>query len=915
MDPMLETFIAESRENLEAAARCFLELEQQPGNEELLNDLFRSMHTIKGSSGLFDIPALTGVVHAAEDVLDTVRSGELDMTSEHIDLLFSAMDLVNAWLDDLETTGELGEDAEAQSVTLVRDLRGLLQENGANDSGDLDVVQQQLQPQANDNIPSKDGNVAPPEWLKTVPEELRLSLHAQAGREEAKVLAIEYIPDPQCFFSGEDPLHLVRSLPGLAWFWVGSLEPWPEPVELDPYKCNLVFHVVALGSENNVRQHMRYVAEQVRLVQLVPDQLVIPVGECGDSEPFELFVEEAGRLLAENDFVNLRQRILPLLEISGAGLLQTSALRWMELLLRQEEPNRPLLKALMDVLSSGEFHWPDMPSRPVAKHDASLEPASGTGVLSSSLGESQMQNVRRALTVQQQILSMPCPTDLLPGRILSVAKVIKNIAHAAGIDADGLDAIAEAALEEASATILQEFVDGLFPAVDSKGDNIASDAEGRFAPDQQESGQVTGVNKGKEPDDEITPRVRKIGEKNPVSAGDATVRGKTLRVDQQRIDRLMDLVGELVVAKNAIPFLARRAENDFGTRHLAKEIKAQYSVINRIAEELQGAVMQIRMVPVSTVFQRFPRLVRDLSRKLGKQIHLVLEGEETEADKNVVEDLADPLIHLVRNSLDHGLETAQEREMVGKPVEGTIFLRAIPHDDQVVIEVADDGRGIDPETIKRKAYEKGVIDEHMLDTISDQEALQLIFAPGFSTAEEVSDLSGRGVGMDVVRSVVVQAGGTVNVESTKGKGTTIRLTLPLSMAITRAMMVEVAGQCYGISMEDIMETVRVPVADIQRIKHSEAVVLRGQLIPVFYLRRLLGLGVPREAVEEVAILVIKVAGQEVGLVIDEFHEGLDIIQKPLEGIMAYYPWFTGAALLGDGRVLLVLNIRELLSCR
>ena len=914
MDPMLEAFIAESRENLETAGRCFLELEQQPGDEELLNDLFRSMHTIKGSSGLFDIPALTGVVHAAEDVLDTVRSGELDMTPEHVDLFLDAMDQVNAWLDDLETTGTLGEGADERSVALVRDLRGLLQENGADDSVAVDAAQPQPPHQTDDTAPAEGGCAAPPGWLTAMPEEERLSLHARAATDGEAVVAIEYTPDPQCFFSGEDPLHLVRLLPGLIWFRVEAREPWPQPVEMDPYQCNLIFHAVAQGAESDMRQHLRYVAEQVRLTPLAPDQLAIPVGEPGDSEPFEPFIEEAGRLLAEDDLEGMRQRIPPLLEIGGAGLLQTSALRWMEALLRQEEPNRALLKAMLDALSNSEFRWPDMEFNPGISPDTPRDPESGGATPSGEVDESRLAAVRQALTVQRQILSMTCPADLLAGRIASVARVVRNLAHAAGVSAEGLDAVTEAALGEASTTALAEFVDTLLSAMAAAGDDMAPATEARPETRHPVVRQDAGENK--ESDDRVQPRARMTGERTPAAtAGEASARSKTLRVDQQRIDALMDLVGELVVAKNAIPFLARRAENDFGIRHLAKEIKAQYAVINRIVEELQGAVMQIRMVPVSSVFQRFPRLVRDLSRKLDKQIRLVLEGEETEADKNVVEDLADPLIHLVRNSLDHGLESAQEREAAGKPAEGTLVLRAIPHDDQVVIEVVDDGRGIDPEAIKRKAYEKGIIDEHRLDTITDQEALQLIFAPGFSTADTVSDLSGRGVGMDVVRSVVVQAGGTVNVESKKGQGTTIRLTLPLSMAITRIMMIEVAGQCYGIAMENIMETVRIPAADIQRIKHSEAVVLRGQLIPLFRLRRLLGLGTSSEPAEEIAILVMKVAGQEIGLVVDAFHEGLDIIQKSLEGVMAHYPWFTGAALLGDGRVLLVLNIRELLSCR
>jgi len=334
-------------------------------------------------------------------------------------------------------------------------------------------------------------------------------------------------------------------------------------------------------------------------------------------------------------------------------------------------------------------------------------------------------------------------------------------------------------------------------------------------------------------------------------------------------------------------------------------------VINRLSEELQSAMMSVRMVPVSSVFQRFPRLVRDLSRRLDKKIELVMQGEETEADKNVIENLADPLIHLVRNSIDHGIEMPAVRLAAGKPEKGTLTLRAIPMDDQVIIEIIDDGKGIDPNVIKQKAYEKGVINEKQLDEITDQQAIELIFAAGLSSKEQASDLSGRGVGMDVVRTAVNDAGGTVELISELGKGSTLRLALPLSMAVAQVMMVEVDKQTYGISMDCIGETVRVATSSIQRVKHNEAMILRDKLIPLRRMRKLLNLSTA-EPVQEEAILIVTVNGEELGLIIDDFQEGIDVIQKPLEGVMSHYPIYSGATLLGDGRVLLILNLAEII---
>jgi two-component system chemotaxis sensor kinase CheA len=339
----------------------------------------------------------------------------------------------------------------------------------------------------------------------------------------------------------------------------------------------------------------------------------------------------------------------------------------------------------------------------------------------------------------------------------------------------------------------------------------------------------------------------------------------------------------------------------------------QYAVINRIAEEMQDSIMQVRMMPVSFVFQRFPRLVRDTANKLGKEVTLVLEGEETEADKNVIESLGDPLVHIVRNSLDHGIETPEVRRSLGKPAAGTIVIRATQESDRVIIEIRDDGKGIDPDIIKRKAYEKGIIDNERMLRITDQEAVNLVFAAGFSTMDVVSDLSGRGVGMDVVRTAVEKVNGTIKLESEKGLGTRICLSLPLSMAITDVMIVESNEQLFGVPMESVLETVRIARADIRTIKKSQATVLRGRIVPLKSLNSLLGLNIPPKAnqEDEIAVLIVSLGGEAVGIMVDDFRETAAIILKPMTGVLMGLSEYAGSALLGDGSVLMVLNIKEM----
>jgi len=370
----------------------------------------------------------------------------------------------------------------------------------------------------------------------------------------------------------------------------------------------------------------------------------------------------------------------------------------------------------------------------------------------------------------------------------------------------------------------------------------------------------------------------------------------------------------MVVAKNSLPYLAARAETSSNPREIARDIKTQYGVINRIAEEMQDAIMQVRMLPVGSIFQRFPRLVRDISRKLGKQVELYMEGEDAEADKNIVESLADPLIHIVRNSLDHGLEPPDERRAAGKREIGLIRITAFQEADRVIIEIGDDGRGIDPARIKAKALDRGLIDEARAATMTDHEAVQLVFAAGLSTAEQISDLSGRGVGMDVVRSAIERAQGQVQLSSELGRGTRIRIALPLSMAVTNVMIIRSAEQMFGVQMDMVVETVRVPAEAIHQIKQQRTTVLRGRIVPLYALNDLLRIPAQPVANEagEVAVLVIRLGDQDVGVIVDDFDATLDLILKPLEGVLGELGGYAGTALLGDGSVLMVLNLKELL---
>jgi len=809
VNPLLEQFLSESRESLQGIGEKLLQLENEPESAQLMTELFRLVHTLKGNSGLFDFPELTRVLHAGEDLMDAVREGRIPYSLQMADQLLDAMDFVGMLCDEIETQGSYDAAYAGDSVRLAEILRQLV---------GVPAPEEAAGRQA-DPSPSPARTAASELPLGEIPEKVRRDAR-RAALEGADLFFLSYAPVPDCFFQGDDPFHQARQTPGILWGGVAARKPWPKLSELDAYSCELTFRLLCRAPLEELKEHYRYVAEQLEIVPVSARSLSLP--------------EEAGA-----------------------------------------EPEAPAGPTPVAVPLRGEV----------------------------------CHAVAALVAAQREILSLPDEGAWLAGRLRAAAASLAGCLRAVGA-ADSLAALqvaARGALDAGSAAPLLLWLDGSALAAAAPLPAPPAGAAGGPAPEEcrEAEPKAASLAPGAAPGEAEV----KFGRR----AEDAFAGAKSLKVDQAKIDRLMNLIGEMVVAKNALPYLAGRAEELYGVRELSREIKAQYAVINRIAEEMQDSIMQVRMMPVSFVFQRFPRLVRDTSNKLGKEVNLVLEGEETEADKNIIESLGDPLMHIVRNSLDHGIEAPALRVAAGKPAAGTLTIRASQESDRVYIEIRDDGKGIDPELVKRKAYQKGVIDEDQLERITDQEAVNLVFAAGFSTAETISDLSGRGVGMDVVRTAIERVNGSVRLESEKGKGTRIRISLPLSMAVTNVMIVESSDQIFGVPMDAVVETVRVPRCDIKTIKKSMAAVLRGRIVPLRSLNGLLGLSAPQKAngEDELAVLVVSLGGAPVGILVDDFHETVDIILKPMAGVLATLSAYSGSALLGDGSVLMVLNMKEM----
>jgi two-component system chemotaxis sensor kinase CheA len=370
----------------------------------------------------------------------------------------------------------------------------------------------------------------------------------------------------------------------------------------------------------------------------------------------------------------------------------------------------------------------------------------------------------------------------------------------------------------------------------------------------------------------------------------------------------MRVVGELLVARGAFPLLVERLSDGGDAAAMAKELTETGSNISRIADELQATVMSVRMLPMKTVFQRFPRLVRDLARTLGKEIRLVIEGEGIELDKTILEQIGDPLVHVIRNAVDHGLEPPEERRSKGKNSTGQLTLRAIREAGGVAIEVTDDGRGLDAVALKRKAVEKGLLTLEAAAGMSEDAAFQLVFLPGLTTAAKLSDVSGRGVGMDVVRSNVRNLQGAIEIRSAAGRGTTFLMKLPTSLMISKGILLEAGAQQYILPLSSIRDMVKLPLGAVHQYQGHSLAQVRGNIYSIFGLADVLGLVPARTA--ELSIAIVEAGTVRYGLVVDKFLSEVEVLVKPLSGGLEQCKEFQGAAIMGDGRVVLVLNALE-----
>jgi two-component system chemotaxis sensor kinase CheA len=894
IERMRTAFRSEALDLLTELDAALLALETDPENGDFVHRVFRAIHTIKGSGATAGFVHLAAVAHGVEEAFELARSGKLAITGDLVDCGLKACDVLRTILGAEDPDAECpGEPAVTEALAVL--LRG----------------------------------------QASTPDAPAAATAERVPSQSHRTYEVLVRPHRDLFYSGTDPITLLDELRSLGQAHItGHSDGVPLFFDLEPESCYLWWEVrlVTECEEAAIRGVFSFVEDDcdvsIRLMEdrspaaallgTVPAEFLSLFGsEC--QEHLDNIESQALDLEADNSSrESLDALFRAVHSIKGnAGLL----LGQVGSTLPGTHP-LPVLARLAHGLESALDANRQNGGSPVNSGTVTLVLESRDamqGLLESLTGKSRGFVLPAHLLEQ---LGLPTEEAALPSG--AGVSAFRNTATQC------LELFENCLLqlekEDAGRSIFKTYQRGLKTLASAAAYQKRSDLDEPVAEQLRvlaaaiQAGNVLTASERAQLRDSFRATRSKIegfaaaapsNERvtaNPTTARQAPASTATIRIDQEKLDRLMRVVGELLVARGAIPTLVEKLSAGEDRAAITRALKDAGAGISHIAEELQASVMAIRMLPVKTVFQRFPRLVRDLARSLGKDVQLVVEGEAIELDKTILEQIGDPLVHLVRNALDHGLERPDERRDHGKPASGRLTLRASNDAGNVIIEVEDDGRGLDSDALKRKAVERGLITSEAALAMSSAEACRLAFLPGLSTAEKVTDVSGRGVGMDVVGNNIRSLQGTVDIRSSPGAGTVITIKLPTSLIVSKGILLEAGGQEYILPLSSIRDMVKVPAAEIHDYQGLSITQVRGEIYPVFSLAKSFGL--PVRSAEEMPIAIIEAGKVRYGLIADRFVSEVEVLVKPLVGGLERCHEFHGAAIMGDGRVVLVLNPLE-----
>ena len=847
IDKIRSSFFIEAEEILENLEALLLDLEASPEDEEILNAVFRNMHTLKGSSGICELHALERTSHILEDLLDFIRSEKRSATVDVMDILFEGLDIVKSVFLSTREGAEIDEGIYSGLASKIKDF---LPEKEA--PAAVEVV-------AETTIINK-------VFIDSLSPDTREKV-TRAVDDGKRLYQISFALEPECLSHGTDPLLLIKTLDYDGDVLEVSIDTDNIPVlgKLDPVRLyieniNLVFSTeLGIDEVNDIFEFAR-AAGDINVHQISPQEL---------KEYFAI------------DFDDF----------------------WLEASQDSEEITEASSDKIPYSLDPSVFFTESKNLISSAEHDLQE-------LFEGSRDQTHIDGVYRAFHTINGNAGMFGFSE-----IRSIAGFVEAIVDKIREDGDiipkqTLEIIREAADE------IKEFVDareiGSLDEGEAEGGTVKKLGEILVEMGELTSEQLEEALKGQDkPLGEILVKEGIVGENKIEKALEkqralSSSSHAAIRVDTAKLDSLVNMVGELVITQTML----NHNESIKGLRdnNLSKII----SQLDKITREVQDNVMSIRMLPVKATFQKLIRLARDISKKGGKSVNVRVEGEETELDKTVIDEIGDPLVHIVRNAIDHGIETPSERKEAGKEAVGTVELKAFHQGGNIVIEIRDDGRGLDRDAIIKKAVQKGLISDSK--NLVDEDVFNLIFLPGFSTAKTVTDLSGRGVGMDVVKKNIQKLRGKVEIHSFKGKGSVFTIKLPLTLAVIDGMVVQVGGEKYILPTVSIVESLRPERGQVSTVQErGEMVNVRGDLYPLIRLHELFDVEPVNRNPWEAMVIQVEGEGKTTCILVDELVGQQQVVIKSLGESFKKIRYVSGGAIMGDGRVGLILDTGGLIS--
>jgi two-component system chemotaxis sensor kinase CheA len=863
LSDMIQGFVEESHEAFDDIENDLLMIESNPDDLSIVNGIFRVMHTIKGTAGFLGLDDIGKLAHRIESIFDMIRREELKITSDIMDSLLPAIDLLKLMVFELLEPKKSDYHLDDTLSALLRLTQSILAEDGSRSA----------QPQITE-LDLEQGS-AP---FRTKPDEKKPDEHLLAFRASVRSVS----PQLKADFVVEAEEHLETIEESLL-----ILEQSPD----DKGSINEIFRAihsikgtsdyVNLGTITRISHKLETIFDQIR----------------------------KGALNYDN-------------ELADVVLKGTDILRTLVFMLKTDDTTAEIrISEIIDQLE-----------KLIITKQKKKPEATGPSVKTSLDSIKAFINVSsQQLLVIQHLGATFLDENLEPEELMVLLRSVKTLRDGsskiglAGIvsNANQLEKIISAVISEKTSlddirTTYQETSDKLIAelsrlhnASESEAETVMNEMLSSVAKTPVPKTLVAEKQESVKTELEAARTIKEVTQSQQALKDNSI---KTMRVDSNRLDTFMNLIGELIITRNSFTHTISELTEQRVPSEVLLDLKSMEANFNRISEDLQATLMEIRLLPVKTVFQKIPRIIRDIARKENKKIQFQMIGDHVEIDKSIIEMIGDPLVHIVRNCCDHGIEAVKDRIAAGKPETGNIILRASHLGSAIAIDILDDGAGIDTDRVKQLAIEKGLVSREKAETLDKKAINNFIFHPGFSTATKVTDISGRGVGMDVVITNIKKIHGTVEVDSEKGQGTQVRLLLPLTLAVVDALLVLNNEQKYAIPLEAVKETVEIKERDLQILKQKEAINLRGDIIGISRLSNLLGMeDKPKSPDSVLSVVFLQIGARIIGIVVDDLSNQQEIVVKPLQKYLANISGISGSTILGNGEIILILDPAELID--